>query len=110
MSSENDSANPFEVLGLTEECNEEMLRQRYLTLVKKYPPDQDPERFRMVQTAYERAKNPLLLAEHLFEQYGRDAEPWKSVIDAQVERRPRLPVTTLLSLGNDFVEVESEKE
>jgi len=44
--------NPYEVLGVDENANDEQIRKAYLEEVKKAPPERDPERFRKVSEAY----------------------------------------------------------
>ena len=47
------TADPFTVLDVEEEADDETIRRRYLALVRRHPPERDPERFRAVRTAYE---------------------------------------------------------
>ncbi|HEY0523746.1 MAG TPA: J domain-containing protein [Stellaceae bacterium] len=46
-------ADPFSVLDVDEEADDETIRRRYLALVRRHPPERDPERFRAVRAAYE---------------------------------------------------------
>ena len=45
--------DPFTVLGVGEDADDAAIRQRYLALVRDYPPDRAPERFRAYRAAYE---------------------------------------------------------
>jgi hypothetical protein len=45
--------DPFAVLGVTEDAGDEAVKQRYLALVRAYPPDREPERFQQFRRAYE---------------------------------------------------------
>jgi len=45
--------DPFTVLGVDEEAGDVDIRQRYLGLVRQYPPDYAPERFQEYRAAYE---------------------------------------------------------
>jgi DnaJ-class molecular chaperone len=45
--------DPFTVLGVDEEAGDAEIRQRYLTLVRDFPPDRAPERFQEYRAAYE---------------------------------------------------------
>jgi len=96
------SDDPFVILGLPREATEAEIRARYLELVKEFPPDRAPGRFREIRAAFEAAKDPLVIARRLVEPPDLDEEPpsWQSVIEAQKEIRPKLPVGFLLSLGN----------
>ena len=45
--------DPFAVLDVTEDADNETIRRRYLTLVRLHPPERDPERFAGIRTAFE---------------------------------------------------------
>jgi hypothetical protein len=45
--------DPFAVLGVGEDAGDETIKQRYLALVRAYPPDREPERFQKYRRAYE---------------------------------------------------------
>src|SRR5436190_17760660 len=45
--------DPYTVLGLPPDADDAAVRQRYLELVRRYPPEQAPERFAAVRAAYE---------------------------------------------------------
>lgn len=45
--------DPFTVFGVHEDASDAEIRRRYLALVRDYPPDRAPERFREYRTAYE---------------------------------------------------------
>lgn len=45
--------DPFAVLGVTEDAGDAAIKQRYLALVRAYPPDREPERFQEFRRAYE---------------------------------------------------------
>ena len=49
---------PFVVLGLSSESTPEEIRDRYLSLVRKFPPAVDPDRFELVREAYEAVSIP----------------------------------------------------
>lgn len=46
-------ADPFAALGVAEEADDAAIRQRYLALVRAYPPDRAPERFQAYRQAFE---------------------------------------------------------
>ena len=46
-------ANPYAVLGLPADSDDEAIRRRYLELVKQYPPEHAPEKFAAIRSAYE---------------------------------------------------------
>ncbi len=45
--------NTFLTLDLPIDATDEMIRRRYLELVKQHPPESDPENFRNITAAYE---------------------------------------------------------
>src|ERR1700733_2148011 len=47
------SDDPFAVLGLDENADDDAIKRRYLALVRVYPPDREPERFQALRRAYE---------------------------------------------------------
>ncbi len=93
-------SDPFAVLGLPREAGETEVRARYLELVKQFPPDREPDRFREIRAAYEAAKDPLVIAARLIEIPDDEPPEWSDVIEAQKKIPPRLTPAFLLSLGN----------
>jgi hypothetical protein len=94
------TADPFKVLGVSPEAGEAEVRARYLELVKQYPPDREPEKFREIRAAFEAAKDPLSIAKRLLAPPGVEVPQWSDVLEAQRRNPLRLPPTFLLSLGN----------
>ena len=45
--------DPYSVLDLPEDATDDAIRARYLELVRRHPPDHEPEKFRAVREAYE---------------------------------------------------------
>ncbi len=46
-------SDPYAVLGITPECDDETIRKRYLELVKQFSPEQHPQRFAAIRAAYD---------------------------------------------------------
>jgi preprotein translocase subunit Sec63 len=91
--------DPFRVLGLSNTATESEIRDRYLSLIKRYTPSTHPERFRDIHSAYAAACDPLVMADRLINTSTKKQE-WHEVIAAQSENTPNLPATLLLALGN----------
>jgi curved DNA-binding protein CbpA len=94
--------DPYDVLGLTPDAGETEIRQRYLELVRAFPPERAPERFAAVHEAYAALRDPATrLQEQIFGlETGNDSF---DAIAADLRRRIRncrLPVDTLLSLAD----------
>lgn len=43
---------PYEILGITDDTSDDVIKQAYLRQVKKNPPDRDQEKFQQIHTAY----------------------------------------------------------
>jgi curved DNA-binding protein CbpA len=92
--------DPFEVLGLAPDALDDQIRNRYLQLVREFPPDRAPQRFAEIRAAYDELRDPtrrlesqvLSITTHdSFEALARD-------VRARI-LRPGLPLETLLSLA-----------
>jgi curved DNA-binding protein CbpA len=49
--------DPFAVLDLDEEADDDTIQRRYLALVRQHSPERDPDRFREIRAAYEAIRN-----------------------------------------------------
>ena len=45
--------DPYAVLGIPPESDDDTIRKRYLELVKQYSPEQHPQRFAAIRAAYD---------------------------------------------------------
>src|SRR5436190_14632972 len=52
-----DMIDPYEVLGLPPDSDDESIRRRYLELVKQYTPAHHAEKFAAVRAAYDRLRD-----------------------------------------------------
>ncbi len=81
-------ADPYQVLGLAGDSDDETIRRRYLELVREFPPERHPERFAAVRAAYESLRNlDTRLRYRLFEA-GRN-ESIEGLIEELACRSPR---------------------
>jgi curved DNA-binding protein CbpA len=92
-------SDPYEVLGLPADSDDEAIRRRYLELVRQFPPEHQPQKFAAVRAAYEALRDlNTRLRYRLFEAGKRDT------IDALIEEiacrspRRRMSLKTLLEL------------
>jgi len=102
MSQETDTqapTDPFAVLGVSASAAPDVVRARYLELVKQYSPESAPEKFQQIRRAYEAASDPLQIAKNLIGE-APSIETWQSVLDRQRAHPPRIATELLLSLGN----------
>lgn len=102
------STDPFQVLGLPRDAGEAEVRARYLELVKQFPPEREPEKFREIRAAFEACKDPLAIARRLLEPPGEDVPEWSHAIEAQKRNPPRMSPAFLLSLGNRAANATAE--
>lgn len=49
--------NPYLVLGVSPDSDDQIIRQAYLKAIKESPPDSDPQQFQAVSQAYEQIKD-----------------------------------------------------
>ncbi len=47
---------PYEILGISKDCNDKIVKQGYLFMVKQFPPERFPEDFQRIRHAYEKIK------------------------------------------------------
>lgn len=92
--------NAHEVLGVSPNATEAEIRNRYLQLVREFPPDRAPERFAQIRAAFDDLRNPLVQLERRLFYFGVG----DSLTDLQMELRSRLktakvPAAALLSLA-----------
>ena len=50
--------NPYDVLGLPRHASEADIKRAYFHLVRQFPPERQPEKFRDIRTAYEQLRDP----------------------------------------------------
>ena len=48
---------PYDYLGIDSNADDKTVRSAYLELIKTYPPDRNPERFKEIANAYETIKD-----------------------------------------------------
>ncbi len=94
------SNDPFLVLGVPQNAGESEVRARYLELVKQFPPERDPEKFREIRAAYEAAKDPMSIARRILRGPGDNVPQWSEALENEKRNPPRLTSAFVLSLGN----------
>jgi len=85
-------SDPYAVLGLSPDSDDETIRRRYLGLVRQFSPEHHPEKFAAVRAAYESLRDLNTRLRHQLFEAGR-----KETVDAIVEeiacRSPRRRVS-----------------
>jgi curved DNA-binding protein CbpA len=90
--------DPYQILELPPDSDDEAIRRRYLELVRRFSPERYPEKFAAIRSAYESLRDlDKRLRYRLFEA-GKD-----ETVDALIEEitcgrpRRRIPLETLLA-------------
>ena len=87
--------DPHAVLGLPADADlsDEQVRQRYLQLIREFPPEREPAKFAAVRAAYDRLRTlPARARYRLFDRGGEDTldQILDDVEAAAVRPRPTL--------------------
>ncbi|HDH98981.1 MAG TPA: molecular chaperone DnaJ [Deltaproteobacteria bacterium] len=84
--------NPYEVLGIGVDADDVSVRNAYLDLVRRYPPERHPEKFKQITEAYARLKDKKSRLEYYL--FNRET-PYRSPFEVLIsyfseadERRP----------------------
>ena len=93
------TSNPHLTLGLEVNATSDEVRNAYLSLVRQFPPDRAPDKFRAIHQAYQMLSDPLVYAQSLLDGYLRPVALTDIVTEA-AQVKGRLPVLALLALGN----------
>jgi curved DNA-binding protein CbpA len=92
-------SDPYEVLGLPADSDDDAIRRRYLELVRRFSPEHHPEKFAAIRSAYESLKDVTTRLRHRLFEAGK-----KESVDAIIEelacrsQRRRLSLETLLTV------------
>src|SRR5881396_3603526 len=91
--------DPYAVLGLPADADDEAIRRRYLELVRQFSPEHHPEKFAAIRSAYEHVRSLDTRLRHRLFEAGRK-ESVEAIIEELTCRSPRrrLSLPTLLSL------------
>src|SRR5262245_28971452 len=91
--------DPYQVMGLPADSDDETIRRRYLELVRQFSPEKHPEKFAAIRRAYESLRDLNTRLRYRLFEAGRN-----ETVDALVEeitcrtKRRRLSLETLLSV------------
>jgi curved DNA-binding protein CbpA len=90
--------DPYAVLGLPADSDDNTIRRRYLELVKQFSPEQHAEKFAAIRAAYESLRDVnTRIAYRLFEA-GKNESVDKIIEELACRTsRPRIPLDRLLA-------------
>lgn len=80
--------DPYAVLNLPPDADDEAIRRRYLELVRQFTPEHHPEKFAAIRAAYESLKDLTTRLEHRLFDTG-DKESIAAIIEELACRTPR---------------------
>jgi curved DNA-binding protein CbpA len=92
--------DPYETLGISPQADEKEIRDRYLALVREFPPDRAPDQFALIRAAYDQLRDPAVRLRSLL--FGVGKEDSIPAMIAEVRnhlRNARVPTGTLLALA-----------
>ena len=72
--------DPYAVLGLPPDSDDEAIRRRYLELVRQFSPEHHPEKFAAVRAAYEQLRDQGTRLRHRLFEAGK-----RETVDAIIE-------------------------
>jgi curved DNA-binding protein CbpA len=92
-------SNPYTVLGLPPDSDDDAIRRRYLELVRQYSPEHHPEKFAAVRAAYDSLRDLNTRLRYRLFEAGKE-ESVEAIIEeiACRKARRRLSLETLLSV------------
>jgi len=92
-------SDPYLVMGLSADSDDDTIRRRYLELVKQFSPEKHPDKFAQVRQAYESLRDLTTRLRHRLFETGKNES-----VDVLIEElscrnlRRRLSLSTLLSI------------
>ena len=91
-------SDPYAVLGLSPDSDDETIRRRYLELVRQFSPEHHPEKFAAVRSAYESLRDLNTRLRYRLFEAGKN-ESVEAIIEEVTCRTPRRRVSlrTLLN-------------
>ncbi len=73
--------NPYDILGVTPDTDDETVRNAYLEAIRHCPPERDPERFATLNEAYQTLKDEESRRRYdLFSRKCPERSPWEVVV------------------------------
>ena len=97
--------DPYETLGISPQADEKEIRDRYLELVREFPPDRAPERFASIRAAYEQLRDPAVRLRSLLFGVGKeDSIPGHDRRSSQPPPQRPHPDQDLVGVGQTMID------
>ncbi|MBI1748504.1 MAG: J domain-containing protein [Acidobacteria bacterium] len=90
--------NPYAILGVSRQATDKEIRQAYFSLVRQYPPEKDPVRFKEIRAAYESLKDDASRTSTYLTQF---EEPDVDFSKLTTKPFPQKPEYRWIILGDD---------
>jgi curved DNA-binding protein CbpA len=92
--------DPYEILGILADADDEAIRRRYLELVRQFTPERNPEKFAAIRAAYESTRDLDTRVRHRLFETGKN-DSIDTIIQEVTCRssRRRASLKTLLALA-----------
>ena len=73
--------SPYEILNLPVNATSEVVKKQYKSLIRQYPPEQNPEEFNKIRTAYDHIKSELFSKRDTFPLYKKISDIHSAITD-----------------------------
>ncbi|NLE03027.1 MAG: hypothetical protein GX640_24415 [Fibrobacter sp.] len=84
--------DPYILLGIDNDATDDQIRQAWLDKVHQFPPETDPEKFRMYRDAYEKIDTQQKRCrQYLFSHECTISSPFQSLLAEQYSKAERQP-------------------
>jgi curved DNA-binding protein CbpA len=92
------TSDPYQLLGVRADADDDAIRRRYLELVREFSPEHSPEKFAAIRVAYESLRDLDTRLRHRLFEAGKN-ESVEAIIEELSCRSPRrrLSLETLLA-------------
>lgn len=90
---------PFEILEVSQDAEDEDIRQAYLKKVQQYPPEQAPEQFQTIRTAFEAIQTSLQRLK--YQLFNHEPPSLESLLQLTQAERPQVE-SFILALAAQF--------
>ena len=93
--------DPYKVLGLARDVSQNDIKKTYFTLVREFPPEEQPEKFKEIRAAYEVLRSPEKRAEtDLFLLQAPSTPPKHQAMNLELDIKDEDMIALAFELGN----------
>lgn len=99
--------NYFKILELTPEAGEEEIKKAYFKLIRQYPPDKNPDKFKEIREAYEMLKQEKFREE--FKMIQKIPSPFREVYQSAREYEDKQDYTSAIKVCLEGLRIEPDQ-